>query len=62
MVLGVLVGLWFAAMGGYALTHAARSPESGAAHWLSTPGGRRLGGALSVLVGLAVVTASLTLL
>lgn len=60
VVLGVLVGSWFAAMGAYAMTHAARSPESGAAHWMSTPTGRQLGGALSVLVGLAVACASLT--
>ena len=60
-IVGVLVGLWFAAMGAYGVTHADRSPESGAAHWMSSPSGRRVGGGLTIAVGLAVAVASVTL-
>jgi hypothetical protein len=61
-ILGVLVGLWFWAMGAYAITHAERSPESPAGHWMSFPRGRRLGGALTMMVGTAVVVGSVTLM
>ena len=60
-IVGVLVGVWFASMGAYAVTHATRSPESGAAHWTSTPPGRRVGGTLTIALGLALVVASITL-
>ncbi len=62
VVVGILVGAWFMAMGAYGATHADRSPESPAGHWMSYPGGRRFGGALTVMVGIAVVVGSLTLL
>ena len=57
-LLGMVVGLWFATMGWYAATHAERSPESGAAHWMSTPSRRRTGGALAMALGFAVAMAS----
>ena len=58
---GVIVGVWFASMGVYGVTNASRSPERGAAHWTSTPPGRRVGGTLTIALGLALVVASLTL-
>lgn len=61
-IVGVIVGLWFASMGAYGVTHATRSPESGAAHWTSTPSGRVVGGTLTIVVGLSVMVASVTLL
>jgi hypothetical protein len=57
-LIGMLAGLWFATMGWYALTHADRSPESGAAHWMSTPSRRRTGGVVTIVVGFAVALAS----
>jgi hypothetical protein len=41
------------------VSHADRSPESGAAHWMSTPSRRRTGGALTMAVGFAVALASI---
>jgi|GEM_PF-4379829 hypothetical protein len=62
VALGVIVGFWFMVMGTYGLVTAARSPESPAGHWASHPAGRRMGGVLTWLVGLAIVLGSLTLL
>jgi hypothetical protein len=62
VAVGVLVGLWFAAMGLWGITHPTRSPETPAGHWMSTPSGRRLGGLLTIVLGAAVVVGSLTLL
>ena len=57
-LIGLLVGLWFATMGWYAVTHADRFPESGAAHWMSTPASRRTGGTVAMALGFAVAFAS----
>lgn len=57
-LIGMLAGLWFATMGWYAVTHADRSPESGAAHWMSTPSGRQIGGTVTIALGFAVAVAS----
>ena len=58
-MVGVLVGLWFMAMGAWGATHATHDPETPAAHWLSFPAGRRIGGILTVGVGLTMAAACL---
>ena len=62
VVIGVLAGVWFIGMGAYGMTHAERSPEGPAGHWLSFPSGRRIGGAMAMILGALVVLGSLTLL
>lgn len=62
MAHGVVVGLWLMVMGTWGWVTAARSPESPAGHWASHPAGRRLGGGLTWLLGVAIVLGSLTLL
>jgi hypothetical protein len=44
-------GVLMIAIGIYSVTHAERSPETPAGHWLSTPAGRRTGGWLFIVVG-----------
>ncbi len=52
-----LVGVFFLAVGYWGFTHAARSPESPAAGWMSFPAGRRVGGLLTMHIGVAVIVA-----
>lgn len=61
-ILGAVAGFWFMAMGAYGMMRSERSPESPAGHWMSHPGGRRIGGALTMIVGAAVVVGSVTML
>lgn len=49
--IGVLAGVWLMAMGAYGMAHAEPSPEGPAGHWMSHPGGRRVGGALTSPLG-----------
>jgi hypothetical protein len=53
-------GLFFLVAGIWSVLHAERRPETPAAGWLSYPSGRRVGGALTALVGAAAVILGLT--